>query len=85
MKSIHDNFYHIAINKLIVSRKKNGLAQAEVAKRWGRSQSILAKIETYERRIDIIEYLILAKIVHLDALALVSELNELIEDDRNKK
>ena len=41
--------------KLIAARKASGLTQEEAAVRLGRSQGYVAKSETGERRVDVIE------------------------------
>ena len=48
---------HLALRELlIVARKKAGLTQAEIAEKLGRPQSFVAKYETGERRLDVIEF-----------------------------
>lgn len=47
-------------------RKKAGLTQAEVAARWGRVQSVIAHIESGQRRVDVVELLDLAEIIGFD-------------------
>ena len=66
------------ISEFVSARNAVGLTQAEVAKIWGRKQSIIAKIETCERRIDIIEFIMLANIVKLDVVELVRRINTVI-------
>lgn len=55
-KSIHDPRYKKLIEVLIDERKSSGLTQAELARRIGRTQSEVSKIEQCERRIDVIEF-----------------------------
>ena len=43
------------IKRLIQARKKSGLTQKQVAKKLARSQSYISKIESGQRKIDIIE------------------------------
>jgi transcriptional regulator with XRE-family HTH domain len=61
-KSIYTKEYRKFIKKLKQARKEAGLSQVEVAKKLGKSQSFVSKIESGERRIDIIELKIIAEI-----------------------
>lgn len=45
---------------LIAERKAAGLTQAEVAKKLRRYQSVVANIESGQRRIDVVEFLEIA-------------------------
>jgi transcriptional regulator with XRE-family HTH domain len=47
-------------------RKKSGLTQAEVAQRLGQYQSYVARVESGQRRIDVIEFLDLAEAIGFD-------------------
>jgi transcriptional regulator with XRE-family HTH domain len=55
MKSIHDPRYSEFVQQLILARLFCQLTQTELAVILGRPQSYVAKVETLERRIDIIE------------------------------
>lgn len=46
--------------KLVQARKDTGLTQAEVARRLGKPQSFVSKIESGERRVDFVELEVLA-------------------------
>ena len=54
-KSIHDQRYMELIAKLRSFRKKKLLSQAELAAKMGKPQSFIAKVESCERRVDLIE------------------------------
>ena len=55
MKTIYSKEYKAVLRKLKKARKKSGLTQVEIAKRLGKPQSFVSKIENGERRLDIIE------------------------------
>ncbi|HUW39422.1 MAG TPA: helix-turn-helix transcriptional regulator [Rectinemataceae bacterium] len=57
MKSIFQQEYQAVIERLVTRRKELGISQSELARRLGREfdQSIVSKIETCVRRIDVIE------------------------------
>ncbi|RTL53987.1 MAG: XRE family transcriptional regulator [Bradyrhizobiaceae bacterium] len=48
---------------IIAERKAAGLTQADVAKKMRRYQSIIANIESGERRIDVVEFMELAEAI----------------------
>lgn len=55
-KTIHNKQYHDLIDKLCQERKRLGLSQTEVADCLKMTQSEISKIESSERRIDILEF-----------------------------
>jgi transcriptional regulator with XRE-family HTH domain len=56
---------------LINKRKKAGLSQYEVAKRLGRWQSYVARVESGQRRLDLMELLDFAEALEFDIRELV--------------
>ncbi|MEI6494560.1 MAG: helix-turn-helix transcriptional regulator [bacterium] len=60
--STHTSEYRSVISKLKQVREKSGLTQARVAKKLGKPQSYVSKIESGERRLDIIELKTIAKL-----------------------
>lgn len=61
-KSIHTKDYLEIINRLKATRLKAGLSQQEVANRLDKPQSYISKIESGERRLDVVEIKKFAKI-----------------------
>lgn len=59
---------------LIAARKKAGLTQVEVAARLGRPQSFVAKVEGGERRLDVVEFLSVARAINADPVRIVRAL-----------
>jgi transcriptional regulator with XRE-family HTH domain len=59
---------------IIAERKAAGLSQAEVAKKLRRYQSIVANIESGERRIDVVEFLDIAEAIGFDPAQLIHKL-----------
>lgn len=55
-KSIYDEEYRKLIDDLRAERKAAGLTQQALADRLTKPQSFVAKVEGYERRIDVIEF-----------------------------
>ena len=55
-KTIHEEQYRLLIDCLYKERKRLGLSQKEVADALNMQQSDISKIETSERRIDVLEF-----------------------------
>ncbi len=60
--SIHTNEYKNVLKRIQEARKLTGLTQIEVSKKLKKPQSFVSKIERGERRVDITELSLLAKI-----------------------
>lgn len=54
-KSIYNTEYQLLINKIRELRVKKKLTQTQLASKIGVDQTIISKIETCERRLDVIE------------------------------
>ena len=61
---IYTNEHKKLIERIIKARREAGLSQTEAAKRLGKSQSYISKIEVGQRKIDVIELKRLAKLYH---------------------
>lgn len=55
MSTVHDDRYNVLIEKLKQTRDAAGLSQGDLATKLGFVQSQVSKVETKERRLDIIE------------------------------
>ena len=54
-KTIFSGEHKLVVNRLKLARKTTGLDQINVAKRLGKTQSYISKIESGERRLDVAE------------------------------
>lgn len=63
MKSIRDQRYIEVVALVRKAREKSGRTQGEIAQALGQPQSYISKVETCERRIDIIELMQLCRVV----------------------
>lgn len=59
---------------LIEAREKAGLTQVQLGKKLRRPQSFVSKIERGLRRVDLLEFLEIAKATGLDAAAFIDKL-----------
>lgn len=57
MKSIHDHRYQQLIEKIVALREEKKITQTQLAKLLGKPQSYVAKVENFDRRIDVVELL----------------------------
>ena len=53
--------YQVALDKIIEARKVAGLSQRDLAEALGKPRSWVSKYETKERRLDIIEFIAVAR------------------------
>lgn len=65
-KSIFSNEHKLIISKLRLARRTTGLEQEQVAKLIGKTQSYVSKVESGQRRIDIVQLKEFAKIYRKD-------------------
>jgi transcriptional regulator with XRE-family HTH domain len=68
------------VEVLIAERKRAGIRQAELARRVGKSQTFVARIEAGQRRVDAIELLSLCRIIGVDPIRVVRKVLK-IEDE----
>jgi len=61
-KTIYTVQHKNLVKKLIESRLEAGLTQSEVARKIGKPQSFISRLESAQRRIDAIELDLLARI-----------------------
>jgi transcriptional regulator with XRE-family HTH domain len=70
-KSVHSSAA-VAFRKLLIeARNKADLTQQEVAERLKKPQSFVAKYERGERRIDLIEFVAIARALEADPVQLL--------------
>ncbi len=53
--------YRALIDALAARRKEEGVSQRELARRIGKPPSFVNKIELFERRLDILEFIVVAE------------------------
>jgi ribosome-binding protein aMBF1 (putative translation factor) len=60
--------------RLFEARRARGLRQADLADRLGRPQSFVSNYERGERRLEVSEFIVIARVLGVDAAAVVAEL-----------
>ncbi|MGH2449507.1 MAG: helix-turn-helix domain-containing protein [Chloroflexota bacterium] len=66
LKALRSRTHRTVCAVLVEARKGSGLSQHELARRLRRSQSFVAKIEVGERRIDVVEFIEIARALGCD-------------------
>jgi len=61
MKTIYKERYQQLLMLLVEARKTAGLTQAQVSALLDRPQSFIAKVENGDRRLDVIEFMVLCQ------------------------
>lgn len=67
-KGIHDERYRRLIDRLIVARKAAGMSQTVLAEKLSKPQQFVSRYELGERRLDIVEFVDVARAVGIDPL-----------------
>lgn len=70
-KSIHSQVYRDLVAGLAQARGAAGLTQQALADRLGRPQSYVAKVGGFERRLDVVEFLAMAREIGVDPVPMV--------------
>jgi transcriptional regulator with XRE-family HTH domain len=74
VKTLRSRRHRALCATLVSARKAARLSQQELAARIKTSQTVIARIEIGERRIDVIEFIDLAKALRQDPRALLTDL-----------
>ena len=74
MSSIYSYEYRLIIKMLKVRRIELKITQAQLAQVLGKPQSFVSKIESGERRLDIIEFVHIARQLSLDLNAVLEKI-----------
>lgn len=72
VKTLHTSAYEHFCSLLIAARETAGLTQSDVAIRLGRPQSFVSKYETGERRLDVLEFLQICRVLDADSQVILS-------------
>jgi transcriptional regulator with XRE-family HTH domain len=83
-KSVFTSQYKNLVASLVEMRKTAGLTQRELADRLGRERSFIARVETGQRRVDLVELVWWCEACDADATAKVSELVDQIRDRKHR-
>lgn len=74
MKSVNTDEYQTFLDCLIAARKDADVTQQELAKRLGKPQSFVSKYENRERRLDVVEFLQIARALGVNPSAILKKM-----------
>jgi len=82
-KSIYLGPYDFLTERLIAARKAAKMTQMEVAAKLEKPQSFVSKYEHSERRLDVVEFLVVCQVLKADAVDIIEQTKaEITEDHR---
>ena len=73
-KSTHTPQHRILVERLVAARKEAGLTQRGLADRLDRPQSFVAKYESGERRLDVVEFVEISKHLNVDPHSIIDSI-----------
>lgn len=77
VKTLGSERHNSLIAILVEKREASGLTQTELAKKLGEYQSFVARLESGQRRVDVVEFLNLAEVLRFDPSSVIKELANL--------
>jgi transcriptional regulator with XRE-family HTH domain len=81
VKSVFSEAHGALIEVLIEARKASGLTQVDVAERLKKPQSFMSNIERGERRVDVLEFVAIARVVGADPARLFTDVMRRLPDE----
>ena len=76
---IRDRPYEVLVEQLTKLRKEQSLTQKELAERLGKPQSFVSKYESGERKLDVIEFILISQQIGVDPKEAFSKFFDLID------
>jgi transcriptional regulator with XRE-family HTH domain len=76
-KTLRSKRYKALVGLLVARRQEAGMTQSDLAARLGKSRSFVASLESGQRRITVVEFMTLAKILRFDPYKLISTLEKM--------
>jgi len=75
-KTLHSEPHKALIAFLIERREAAGLTQAELAEQLGEYQSFVARLESGQRRVDVVEFVRLAELLGFDPKRAIQQISD---------
>ena len=79
-KSLYTAEWEILLKTLKNVREKQGWTQQQLARKLGRPQSLVAKIEAGERKLDVCQFIDYMRILEADPVAVMRRIMKSIEE-----
>ncbi|ULR32764.1 helix-turn-helix domain-containing protein [Dickeya fangzhongdai] len=74
MASIYSDEYQLVIKTLRETRIARGITQESLAQALERPQSFIAKVENGERRLDVVEFIHIARLLSLEPVSIIAKI-----------
>ncbi len=85
MKSVFTDEYNEFLQVMVAARKQANLTQQRLAELLNKPQSYVSKYERKERRLDVIEFLIIAKVLEIDPCNVIKHIDRSIQLNFHKE
>ena len=79
MRSLHTKPYQAFVAVMVLARQEADMSQHELARRIGKPQSFVSKYERRERRLDVAEFIKVARALGLDPAKLIRRIDKALE------
>jgi transcriptional regulator with XRE-family HTH domain len=76
VRSLHTKPYQAFIAVMVIARKEADMTQHELARRIKKPQSFVSKYERFERRLDVPEFIHIARALGLDPAKLLRRIDK---------
>jgi transcriptional regulator with XRE-family HTH domain len=73
-KWVQPEHHQIVGSALAAARRKANLTQVELARRLGKPQSVVSSYESGKRRLDLVEFVLIARTLGADPLGILAEI-----------
>ena len=80
MKSISSHEYDTFRRCMIAARKEAQLTQESLAKSIQKPQSFIAKYESGERRLDVVEFIVITRVIGVDPCTILRKVEQQISE-----
>ena len=83
MKSVFTDEYGILLRRLISARGEAGFTQQDLANRLSKPQSFVSKYERRERRLDVLEFVLVCRVLKVDACSIIRMVEDSLLGESN--
>lgn len=73
--------YRALIETIVSARKARGVGQRELSRRLGKHPSFVNKVENLERRLDVLEFVVIARAIGVEPHVLLHQIAAAIPND----
>jgi len=74
VKTLGTPRHKVLVELLVAARERAGMTQTDLARRLGEYQSFVARLESGQRRIDVVELIELAGILEFDPRSVIEQI-----------